>query len=122
MENIAFPFDICNGEIKTADYAESVKQSVKTILLTHKGERVMLPEFGTNIRGYLFEPINQTIREIIRTEVTNALYEWENRIRDIAVEVMDAESGSGLRIAVSYSVTGAGVDVRDNVQVIIGNA
>jgi phage baseplate assembly protein W len=118
MKNIAFPFDVTNGEIKIADYTESIRQSVKIILLTHKGERIMNPKFGTNLRRYLFEPINQTVREIIKTEVVNALYEWENRIRDINVEVIDGEGGS-LHVAVSYSVPD--LKVKDDVQVTINN-
>jgi phage baseplate assembly protein W len=117
MENIAFPFDITSGEIKIADYAESIKQSVKIILLTRKGERIMNPEFGTNLKRYLFEPINQTVREIIKTEVINTLYQWENRIRDISVDIMDGGSGGNLHIMVNYNVPS--LKVEDGVQVTI---
>jgi phage baseplate assembly protein W len=120
MENLAFPFNITeNGELEAVDYAESVKQSVKVILLTGKGERVMLPEFGVSLRRYLFEPLNQTVRELIRTEVTNALYEWENRIRDIEVGFADTETAGSLCVTVNYRV--AGLNVNDNVQVTFNN-
>jgi hypothetical protein len=119
MENIAFPFNITNGEIEWADYAKSIKQSVKIILLTRKGERIMLPEFGTNLRRYLFEPLDQTVREIIRTEIINSLYEWEDRIRDIEVKFANTESDGNLCVEVSYRVTG--LNVRDNMQVTINN-
>jgi len=119
MENIAFPFNIKKGEIESADYTASINQSVKIILLTHKGERIMQPKFGTNLRMYLFEPLNQTIREIIKTEVINSLYEWENRIKDIEVEFNDAENNDSLCVTVCYNI--AGLDVKDSVQITINN-
>lgn len=119
MKNIAFPFNITVGEIREADYVESIKQSVHIILLTAKGERMMLPEFGTNIRRYLFEPLNQTIREIIRTEIINALYEWENRIRDIEVEFTDTVNSGVLCVTVNYSIPD--LNVKDNMRVTINN-
>jgi len=118
MQNIAFPFAVNkNGEIETADLAESVRQSVKIILLTRKGERLMLPEFGTNLRRYLFEPLNQTIREIIRTEIINTLYEWENRIKDIDAEFANTEIDGNLCVTVSYTITG--LNTRDNIEITL---
>lgn len=119
MENIAFPFDVKNGEIKPSDYTESIKQSVKIILRTRKEERIMLPQFGTNLRKYLFEPLNQTVREIIKTEVINALYEWENRIREVEVGFTDTAGNGSLCVTVGYCV--AGLNVKDNIQVTINN-
>jgi phage baseplate assembly protein W len=41
------------GTTKTIE--EVIRQNLKTLLLTRKGERVMDPGFGAGISGYLFE-------------------------------------------------------------------
>ena len=53
-------------------YKEEIKQNFKNLLLTSPGERMMNPEFGVGLRGFLFEPrenaiiaIRQTIQEQI---------------------------------------------------------
>lgn len=117
MENMAFPFAISENRVKTADYAESVRQSVQVILLTGKGERLLLPDFGTNLKKYIFEPLGATTYEIIRTEILNALYEWEDRIRDIDVVQEENENSGCLNVTVSYTITG--LNVKDSVRIMV---
>ena len=55
----------------------AVREDIKTLLMTVKGERVMNKNMGTNIpilAGQLFEPIHQTeLLEKIRLEITTLL-------------------------------------------------
>ncbi len=47
---LSFPVSLnSNGDLQSADYEESVRQSVLMILGTAKGERVMRPDFGCGI-------------------------------------------------------------------------
>ena len=39
----------------TKTLAETVKQNFKNLLLTVPGERIMMPEFGIGVHGFLFE-------------------------------------------------------------------
>jgi hypothetical protein len=56
---------------------EMIKNSVKQLLRTEKGERVMLPNFGCNLRKYVFQPLDQTTFENIKREI---LYSFKNYI------------------------------------------
>jgi len=48
-----------------------VKQSVKNLLLTSPGERIMIPEFGVGLKGYLFEsPAAEDTAEKIRIRIS----------------------------------------------------
>tara|TARA_R110000787_G_scaffold188710_2_gene300472 strand:+ start:1282 stop:1746 length:465 start_codon:yes stop_codon:yes gene_type:complete len=55
----------------------TIRNSVKQLLLTERGERVMLPNFGCNLRKYLFQPLSQSIFESIKKEIQ---YSFENYI------------------------------------------
>ena len=56
---------------------EMIKNSVKQLLRTETGERVMLPNFGCNLRKYLFQPLDETTFENIKREI---LYSFKNYI------------------------------------------
>lgn len=51
---------------------ELVKNSVKQLLLTEKGQRVMLPNFGCSLRQYLFQPLDEITFEGIRKEIQSS--------------------------------------------------
>lgn len=55
--------------------------SVKMLLITAKGERVMQPEYGTNLRLILFEFQNAGIESMVQQEIIDALTRWEPRVR-----------------------------------------
>tara|TARA_A100001391_G_C5039610_1_gene270525 strand:+ start:196 stop:660 length:465 start_codon:yes stop_codon:yes gene_type:complete len=46
-----------------------IKAAVEQLLLTERGERVMLPNFGCNLRRYLFQPLDETTFNNIRREI-----------------------------------------------------
>ena len=52
------------------------KSQLYTLMFTNKGERVMMPEFGTNIQALLFEPYDENIYERIRSEIQAEASRW----------------------------------------------
>jgi phage baseplate assembly protein W len=48
---------------------ELIKGAVKQLLLTERGERVMLPNYGCNLKKYLFQPLDETTFEEIKNDI-----------------------------------------------------
>ena len=46
-----------------------IRDAVEQLLLTERGERIMLPNYGCNLRRYLFQPLDETTFEGIRREI-----------------------------------------------------
>ena len=46
-----------------------IKNSVHQLLLTERGERIMLPNYGCNLRKYLFQPLDESTFQSIRREI-----------------------------------------------------
>ena len=46
-----------------------IKNSVHQLLLTERGERVMLPNYGCNLKKYLFQPLDESTFQSIRREI-----------------------------------------------------
>lgn len=81
-----------------AIYAQSIEQ----ILLTRKGERVMLPEFGSNLLKYLFENNDQSTANAVIDEVRDAIARWDDRI--IVTDVRVERDETVAKIAIKYRI------------------
>jgi phage baseplate assembly protein W len=100
-----FPVKPVAGRLQFAAYEEDVEQAIQIILLSERGERPMLPEFGGGLRRYLFEPNSPATRAAIERVVRAALIDWEPRIDVDRVEVTaDDVQPNLLLIHVDYVV------------------
>jgi|SRR5689334_210466 len=90
--------------LRTADYEESVRQSIWLILGTAKGERVMRPDFGCGIYDLVFETNSTSTAGRIEEEVRDALLFFEPRIDVLAVRVEPGGGGERLLISIDYQV------------------
>jgi phage baseplate assembly protein W len=82
----------------------AVAQSIRVILGTNPGERVMLPDFGAGLDTFVFEPINAATLTRIRNRVRDALVDGEARIDVLDVTVTPDRDRPLLTIDVSYRV------------------
>jgi len=57
-----------------------IHESIRQILGTRKGERLMRPDFGTRLHELVFEPNDQLLYGLLRHEVIEALEQWEPRV------------------------------------------
>ena len=96
------------------DTINAVRENIKTLLLTRKGERVMHANLGTSIpvlQGQLFEPVNKDETfENIRLEIESAIKQYLPYIRvlDIKMITQDDEPELGnnkIRISMDYTIT-----------------
>ncbi len=93
------------GAIRLTQGPEDLDRSIRVVLLTAPGERVMRPQFGCRIWDLLFEPVNANLLGLISEAVRDALAQWEPRIEVEDVQpVQDDDDGALVRIAVRYRV------------------
>lgn len=59
---------------------DAIYQSIDNILLTSKGQRLFLPEFGTNIIEFVFDPMDVGTLFRMKVELIQAIQIWEPRI------------------------------------------
>jgi phage baseplate assembly protein W len=55
---------------------DAIKSDLLHLLLTTPGDRLYLPDFGTNLKQFLFEPNDNQVRDDIRNEVQNAVSKY----------------------------------------------
>lgn len=100
---VGFPIklDKENGDIKDAKDEESIRQSIKIILGTAKGERVMRPDFGCGIYDLVFEMTTASTAGKISQAVREALLRFEPRIDVIDIQVTSKSDDEGEKIFIS---------------------
>ena len=111
------------------DTISAVRENIKTLLLTTKGERVMHAELGTQIpvlQGQLFEPITRDETfENIRLEIETAIQTYLPYIRILNIRMITQEEepilgNNKIRISMSYAISDQSALV-DNINLTLNN-
>ena len=106
---IALPFGPGQSNF-TLNYTtlDQARTNIINLLLTHKGERFMQPEFGTNLRRFLFRQNTQNLADDIREDLTEAIKFWLPYVNveslDIDRNVQNIEHYT-IHVSLTFSVT-----------------
>ena len=77
---IDFPFAIVPNKdgyfATTKTTIESVKNNIRLLLQTQKGERIFQPNLGMNIRRFLFQQITEDTQVQIENDIVDTFATW----------------------------------------------
>ncbi|MDH3754119.1 MAG: GPW/gp25 family protein [Acidimicrobiia bacterium] len=105
-KGISWPLRVDHtGSIATSSGAEDIDRSIRMVLSTAPGERLMRPQFGCRIWELLFEPVNANTLGLMAQAVRDSVRQWEPRaeLEDVVV-VPDENDTSHVHIRISYIV------------------
>ncbi|WP_113922145.1 GPW/gp25 family protein [Cognataquiflexum aquatile] len=103
----AFPpaFDIDSKTVLLVSEEKDIEQSIRIILGTIPGERIMNPKFGCDLIKHVFETTNATSITILKDLVYDALLFYEPRIKSEKINIITDKIMEGkLLIHISYRV------------------
>lgn len=93
------------GGIQMVEEAASVRQAILLLLSTDKGERVMRPTYGCDLRKLAFMPNDATTHGMAIHYVRQALERWERRIEILRLDAYaNEECPERLEICLDYRV------------------
>lgn len=97
--------DPTTGDIALSAYARDIREAIRIILQTARGERMMRPRFGCGIHDLVFEEMSTTVLYAVEATVRDALTTYEPRIEltEVKIDPIDALNGT-LLIAIDYRV------------------
>uniref|UniRef100_A0A832A844 Baseplate assembly protein n=1 Tax=Desulfacinum infernum TaxID=35837 RepID=A0A832A844_9BACT len=97
------PVPDADGRLRYPSLEESVRQSIRIVLLTQPGELLMRPTFGAGLSRYVHEPNTLSTRRRIHDAVLEALEKWEPRILvdHVLVEAV-ADKPDRIRVEIVY--------------------
>ena len=103
---IAFPIRVnARGGIALASGAEEIDGSLRAILATAPGERLMRPEFGCEIWNQLFATVDPNTLGLMAQAVRQAILRWEPRVElEEVLAVPDQEDADRVQILLTYVI------------------
>ena len=85
----AFPTQLRRGgsSVDMVADVQDIQQSLRILLGTIPGERVMVEKFGCDLSRFLFEEIDQRLLNKLKRLVSDAVLEFEPRIKLESVDI-----------------------------------
>ena len=103
----SFPprFDEINKEAVMVSTEEDILQSLKILLSTRPGERIMNASFGCDLNQFMYEEISETLFSHLREVISDSIIRYEARIdvEDIEIEYDNGVEGV-LYITIVYKI------------------
>lgn len=83
---------------------EAIKASIRNLVLTNRGERLFQPFIGCDVTGSLFENVDPSVLEDVRSAITDTIETFEPRCNLIGVDVFGNYDSNEIRVAIVFSV------------------
>ena len=105
--NITFKKHPVTNDLVVSRDASAIKQAIVNLLLTNKGERAFKPDYGSDIRSYLFEPLDYGTAAQIDLSIKNTIAKFEPRIRVIDMQTYPNYDNNSFDVDMTYKIIGS---------------
>ncbi len=103
----SFPpaFDKSSGTVEMVSGREDIEQSLKILLSTRPGERVMQPDYGCNLDRLVFEPLDASMKSYMEEMIKTSILYHEPRINVLGISITDMSPTTGyVSVSVDYEI------------------
>tara|TARA_R110000824_G_scaffold163979_1_gene339970 strand:- start:87 stop:497 length:411 start_codon:yes stop_codon:yes gene_type:complete len=79
---LAFPMrtDGVGGFLTSNENLGSLRDCVIQLIMTRRGARVMRPDFGTDVRQAVFEPLDSRLVDTLKSQISSTIAKYEPRV------------------------------------------
>ena len=99
--------DDADGYKTIKSFRKLIKQNLKMLLLTNKGERVMIPEYGVGINEFLFENFTESTFAQIESEIVEQVSVYMPVVTILELEFIPNQNA--LIVKITYGIPDIGV-------------
>lgn len=85
-----------NPGVSMVDGSSDIEESLRVLLSTQPGERVMTSDYGCDLTPLLYEPLNLTLRTRMKEIIQVAILYYESRIELLDVNFSEVNEEDGL--------------------------
>ena len=105
--NITFKKHPVTDDLVVSRDASAIKQAIVNLLLTNKGERPFNPRYGSDVRDYLFEPLDYGTAAQVKLSIETTLTKFEPRIQILSLDVWPNFNDNAFSVEMTYEVIGS---------------
>lgn len=108
-----------SGDIAKVTNEESIKQSIKNLLMINYGEKLFNPIIGSDVFKSLFEPLDGFTLNTIHDNIVDTIKYHETRVELIRVIVSSMENDeNSIAVTIVFNIINTGVST--SVNLILG--
>jgi phage baseplate assembly protein W len=75
-----------------------IKNDILQLLLTVPGERVNRPDFGTELRAFVFEPNSLNDLSVLESNIASAIERFETRVEILNLSITQQSDGHTIKV------------------------
>jgi phage baseplate assembly protein W len=102
--SIGFGLNPFNEDVVRITDADSVKRSIKSLILTDKYERLLDPDIGGNIRASLFEPMTPISENILENYIIECIENYEPRAILQSVFIQANYDNNSYNVTITFKI------------------
>ena len=116
---VQFPMNYPAVFNSTYTTLEAIKTNIKNLLLTRKGERVMHPNFGSDLLSIIFEPNVSELKGEIQQIISDPISFWIPQVSLDTVDTITAEDDPTLQYNVKITINFDLIETVENDTIVI---
>lgn len=101
---INFDMNPMTGYLARVTNEESVKQAIRNLILTDRTERFHNSSIGSKITSLLFEPVDITTSEMLKTTISETIDNYEPRAELHRVDVIAKEDLNAYFVNIIFGI------------------
>jgi phage baseplate assembly protein W len=109
-----FP-NLVNADVSRRIDEESVKESVKNLVLTETGERLFQPNVGCDIKRMLFENFTTQTKLSMESSIRTTIEQYEPRCQLLSVDARTTESENAVSITIIFNI----INIQEPVELVL---
>lgn len=110
--NPKFEKNPLTGDLPVLKNENAIRQAVKNIVMTQRGERPFRPFFGSTVGSVLFENLDLYNVDEISIAIEDALKAYEPRVQMQNVTVINDIDSNSVEVVIDYTITGIPLDTQ----------
>lgn len=104
---VSFRQNPITGDLLTVKDEAAVTQSIRNLILTKFGEKLMDPTIGSDVYNMLFEPLDAFSGMELRDKILNTIRNFEPRVEVIKLEVIALDDlDDSVAVSLTYRIIG----------------
>ena len=114
----AFPVEVdeATGRIRMVEDNDCVRQDIRLIVQTDRGERKMRPNFGAGLNRFMFQNVDLVLVHRMSEAMSQSLRVGEGHIRGANVDVMQSRDARAAVLANRECITDINPTRREEIQ------
>lgn len=93
-----------NRDLKISPDEFAIRNSLVNLFNTRRGQRILLPRYGVNLDGIIFERVTKEYGEILGDTLLDAIQTWEKRVTVRKIRVVAQAELNQYSVTISVEI------------------